>query len=59
MCCSLSVVAYLGSRENASLLNVLEGRPARMLGGSLGMLHVDFVSLVKSLSSFLISRTKE
>lgn len=42
--CSISVVAYLGGRENASKLNILWGRWARMLGESLGMLHMNFVS---------------
>ena len=57
MSCTLSVVAYLGSRENASMPNVLWGRWARMLRESLGMLHIDLVSLM-SLSNFLLSMTE-
>lgn len=30
--CSLKVVTYLGSRENSSMMNVLQGSWARMLG---------------------------
>ena len=55
----LCVVAYLGSRENASMLNASQGSWARMLGESLGMLLMDFVSLMRSLSSFLMSMTKK
>ena len=40
MNCLLNVVAYLGSRENASMPNVLQGSWARILGVSLGILHV-------------------
>jgi hypothetical protein len=40
--CSLNIVAYLGRKENSSMPNVLWGSWARMLGESLGMLHVDF-----------------
>ena len=50
----LSVMAYL---ENTSMLNVSQGGLARMLRESLGMLHMDFVSLIKSLSSFLMFGT--
>ena len=59
MICSLSVVTYLGSRENASMPIILWGRWARMLKESLGMLHMDFVSLMRSSSGFLMSRTKK
>ena len=58
MSCSLSVVAHLGSGENVSMLNVSQGSRARILKESLEMLHVDFVSLMRSLSSFLICGTK-
>ena len=51
----LSVMAYL---ENTSMLNVSQGGLARMLRESLGMLHImDFVSLIKSLSNFLMFGT--
>ena len=46
-------VAYLGTRENVSL-----GRWVRMSGESLGMLHIEFVSLMRSLSNFMVSGTK-
>ena len=55
--CLLSVVAYLGNRENASILNISQGSWEKMLGESLGMLHMDFVSLMRSLSNFLMSET--
>ena len=52
---SLSVVAYIGSWENASMPNVSWGSWTRMLGESLAMLHIDFVSLMRRISSFLMS----
>ena len=55
--CSLSVVAYLGSRENASMPNISQDSQARMSRESLGMLHMDFVELMRSLSNFLMSGT--
>ena len=57
--CSLSVVAYLGSKENASILNGSQGSWARMLGESLEMLHMDFLSLMRSLSTFLMFGTNK
>ena len=48
MSCSLSVVAYLGRRENISILNVSMGSCVKMLGESMGMLQMDHVSLIKS-----------
>ena len=57
--CSLSVVAYIGSWENASMPNVSRGGWTRMLGESLGMLHIiDFVSLMRRISNFLMSGLK-
>lgn len=44
------MVAYLGRREITSIPNVCWGRLAR-LGESLGMLHMNFDSLMRSLSS--------
>ena len=55
---SLSVVAYIGSWENASMPNVSWGSWTRMLGESLGMLHINFVSLMRRISSFLMSWIK-
>lgn len=57
--CSLSVVAYLGRRENISILNVSMGSCVKMLGESMGMLQMDNVSLIRSLSSFLILGTEK
>ena len=59
MSCSLSVVAYLGSKQNASILNGSQGSWARMLGESLEMLHMDFLSLMRSLSRFLMFGTNK
>ena len=59
MSCSLSVVIYLGSKNNASMLNVPHDSWARMLGECLGMLHMNFVSLMRSLSSFSMFGTKQ
>ena len=47
MSCSSSVVAYFGSRENASMWNVFRGSWVRML-------HVDFVSLMRSLFNVMV-----
>ena len=51
MSCSPTVVAYLGSRENASMLNISRASWARMLVEYLGKLHMNLMSL----SSFSIS----
>ena len=40
------------------MLNVSWGSWARMLGESLGMLHMGFESLMRSLFSFMMSGTK-
>ena len=48
---SLSVVAYLGRSEKASIPNVVYGSWVMIL-------HMAFVSMIRSLSSFLISGTK-
>ena len=56
---SLSVVAYLGNREDASMPKVLWGSLGRMLEESLGMLHVDFMSLIRRLSNFLMFRIEK
>ena len=59
MSCSLSVTTYLGSKENVSISNVLWGSWARMLVESLVMLHMDFVTLMRSFSSFLMFGTQK
>ena len=55
----IHLVPYLGSRENASMLNVSRGSWARMWRELLGMLHMDFVSLMRRLFHFLMFETKK
>lgn len=56
--CSLSVMIYLGSRENALMPIGFWGSWARSKE-SLGMLHMNFVSLIRTLSNFLMFGTKQ
>ena len=47
--CLLSVVTYLGSKEDTSMMNVSWGSWARMLGESLVLSHMGLESLMRSL----------
>lgn len=59
MSCSISMVAYIGRRENVSILKVSYGSYVKMLHESSGTLHLVFVALTRSLSNFLTSRTRK
>lgn len=48
---SLNVVAYHGRRENASILNESLGNCVMMLRVLCVRLHMDFVSMMRSLSN--------
>ena len=52
MNCSLSVVTYLGSRENASISDASRGNCVKMLGESSGTLQMGLVDLMRGLSTF-------
>jgi hypothetical protein len=53
------VVVYLGRRENASIPNLSLGSWVKILGESLGMLRMIYVSLMSSLSNFWMLGTKK
>ena len=42
-----------------SMQNVWQGSYVTMLGESLGILHIAFESLMRSLSNFMVSRIEE
>lgn len=52
MNCSPSVVANLGSRENASISDASRGNCVKMLGESSRILWMDLVDLMRGLSTF-------
>ena len=54
MSCSLNVVSHFWSRENTSMSNSSRDSRVRMLREFLGMLHVDFGSLMWSFFNFMV-----
>lgn len=47
-------MAYLGRKEKASIPNVFRGSCVKILGESHGMLHMNFLKLMRSLFSFVM-----